>query len=175
MDVGRDTAQHGPVRYRSARYGRRLGRVVGWVLVPLITGFVLVVVAVTLPDALAAATGHGIHGTFVAGYQSCSRNGCTTYGSFRSDDGTVTETGLVYDQAPRHFIKGASSRVLYEGDTEANSVYSEQGSTEWLWITLFGLLALTILTTWVVVVAARVTGRTAPRWARWLQSRGRGI
>jgi hypothetical protein len=52
-------------------------------------------------------------------------------------------------------------------------VYSEHGSTEWLWITAAGLLALTIFSTWAVALGARVLGRRAPRWVRWLQSRGR--
>lgn len=173
MDGGRVVDQHGRVIDQMTSVWRRVGRLASWVLMPIVAALVLAVAVVTLPNGLAAATGHGLRGTFVELSQSCAGNGCSTYGRFTADDGSVVIGWVVFDEAPRQFVEGRVHEVLYEGDATPVAVYPVHGSIEWLMLAAFGLIALMILITWAVAVTARVRGRRPPRWIRRLQSIGR--
>jgi len=148
---------------------RWVGRA-AWALTPIVAGLVLLVAVVTLPNGLAAATGHGLRGTFVELARPCTRNGCSTYGRFTSDDGTLVVGWVVFDEAPRTFVQGRQNEVLFERNSEPVAVYPVHGSVEWLLLAAFGLLALLILVTWAAAVIARVRGRRPPTWVRRLQS-----
>ncbi len=168
-NVATEVDQHGWVIDQMTGVWRWIGRIAAWVLTPVIAGFVLLIVGITLPNGLAAATGHGLRGTFVELSRSCNRNGCSTYGRFSSDDGTVVAGWVVFDEAPRTFVQGRQVEVLYEGNADPVAVYPVHGSIEWLLIAGFGLLALVVLVTWTIALIARVRGRRAPKWVRRLQ------
>jgi hypothetical protein len=87
-----------------------------------------------LPDALAAARGEGVPGTFVALAEDCSGRGeCSWSGRFVPDDGSpALDNVLLNDDVPGG--AGQLVHVLYEGATGPAIVYQAQGDQTWVWI-----------------------------------------
>ena len=95
-----------------------------------VAAMAVVAVSTGLASALDAARGHGTAGTFVVGYQSCSRRiGCTWVGTFQpSGGGTVP--GTSYDGSlPASAGPGSSIPALMP--TGSDYVYPPRGSFRW--------------------------------------------
>lgn len=173
MDAGPDSDQHEWVVDQMTGVWRWVGRIAAWVLIPIVAGLVLAVAVITLPNGLGAAAGHGLRGTLVELSQTCGRDGCSTYGRFTSDDGSVVVGWVVFQQAPRPFVEGRRLEVLYESDSDPVAVYPPHGSIWWWLFAALGLVALLVLVAWALALSARLRHRRPPKWVRQLEWVGR--
>jgi hypothetical protein len=123
---------------------RRVGRTLLRTLYLLLAVFAAVVAIVQLPGALRAARDDGTPGTFTAVHKECTPNGlksggCSIYGDFVSQDGTIRLSNVLYDGVGGQV--GDRHPAQYAGDTDPVVVYAP-GSRTWIVIAGFGLVAL---------------------------------
>ena len=107
------------------------------VLLPLVAVLVLILAAAGLPEAVQAARGEGQAGTFTAQRQECTRHGCSWYGTFTSDDGSVRLPDVLLDGLEAQ--RGDRVPALFEGETNPPLVYLAEGSREWVYVLLLML------------------------------------
>jgi hypothetical protein len=147
----------------------------GYLLVPVASVFILISTSGSIGGAWDAAHGGGLLGTLQVQREACSShavggNQCTgLYGSFQSDDGTVSLPSAFLDGIPAGSGPGSDVRVRFAGQRDPPIVYKARGSHEWLLIAAFMLVGAAGLIMWGLTIAARVQGRLLP----WILDRPR--
>ncbi|TDD58969.1 hypothetical protein E1263_16925 [Kribbella antibiotica] len=143
---------------------RRIGRTLLSTLYLLLAVFAVVIVVVQLPGALRAARDDGTPGTFTAMRKECTPNGlksrgCSMYGDFVSQDGTVRLNDVLFDGVGGQV--GDQHPAQYAGDTDPVVVYAP-GSRAWIVVAGLGLAAVGYLgyRGWRLVRPRRATSAT---------------
>jgi hypothetical protein len=96
-------------------------------------------------------------------YHRVGGNQCTgLYGSFQSDDGTVSLPSAFLYGIPAGAGPGSDLRVRFTGQRHPPIVYKASGSHEWLLIAAFMVAGVGALIVWGLTVRARLTGRLLP-------------
>ena len=119
-------------------------------LAPPVAVFALFVGVPDIPQSVKAARNEGSPGTFTSTSSDCSyRGGCTYYGEFVSEDGTVTLRNVFIDSGVDQVGQSLPAQY-FPGDDE--KVY-EPFSRDWVWLglVLFGSVAFLIVSSWLVL------------------------
>jgi hypothetical protein len=156
---------------RLASLGSMLKGIVGWGLVPLSLLLMLLIVATQADSVLLASQGNGTPGQFAAERRECSARGggCSWYGSFTADDGSVRLTDALLDDDPSGWAPGSAASVIWTGSKDPAAVYRPGDSMPLLLASGLGLLAVLGLVAWAVALTSRARNRPYPRWVNRLQ------
>ncbi|WP_248964386.1 hypothetical protein [Sphaerisporangium perillae] len=118
------------------------------VALTLIGAFLLYLAIPNIGPAVRAARADGVPGVFTARGLDCIQHpgheSCSWSGDFRSDDGTISRTGIVLYGADRDALRaGMPTRAVDVG--RPSRVYGPGGSREWVFTALLLLAGLAIL------------------------------
>ncbi|MFK4087798.1 hypothetical protein ACI2LF_27045 [Kribbella sp. NPDC020789] len=119
----------------------RLGSIVTNVVYPLLAAGLLVYVIVDLQSLLRVAHNEGIAGTFTVTRTECrpwyEKGGCSTYGDFVSNDGSIQLSNVLFERNPGDVGTQVPGQYLRE---DPPLIYAE-GSGEWRFAAAIGFAA----------------------------------
>ena len=146
----------------------------GWVFVPVLAGFCLIVVLLSVGPTWQAAVGAGSPGVFTAVHRECPPPGrsiaiCSWYGTFRADDGSIGFEDVLLDKDPRGWRPGTTADVVWTGSSDPLAVYRPKDVGPLVLVSAFGLISLSALTAWIVAMVWAIRRKKTPRWVQALQ------
>jgi len=115
-------------REEAARRGTLRLQHIGIAVAGAIAAMAVIAAAFGLWPAIEAARGQGTSGSFIVGYESCSR-GCTWVGSFRPGSGPVIPAVTYNGFLPVSTPAGTSIPASYLGGSRA---FARHGSHVWI-------------------------------------------
>ena len=134
-------------------------RIFVWVVLPALICLFLIPASTDLVPAWSARLGSGVHGTFTARYCQRDKAGCFWQGDFVSDDGTDRRSGVGMDDVSA--VPGQRIPAVDTGDRV--NVYPAGGGADWAFVTLFFVLSLAALCTWIAKVPVAAVRRRPSR------------
>lgn len=98
--------------------------------------FIVVLAVVDLPESIHASHNEGVRGVFTSERADCSgRGGCTYFGRFVSDDGSLDLDEVFIDSGAGKV--GVTVDAQYFQNSRTSDKVYELGSRDWVWVLLF--------------------------------------
>ena len=132
-------------------------RMVWYVVAPALAAVLLFFAVLDAGPTWRALQHDGIDGWFTPRSESCSRASCHWYGSFLSDDHTVTRTDVWLDGAPAGVRQGVERRAFDTGDR--NRVFGGGPIVNAVFQLLFAVASTIVLIVWVLSIGRLVVAR----------------
>ena len=109
--------------------------------------------------AFEARFGDGRRGVFTAEAKDCEgRGGCTYYGTFRSDDGSLVREDVL--MATGGGVSGVGDVVPAIDTNDRAAVYPPDGGWDWLLVAAFALAIPAVSVAWLVSLIWRLRHRS---------------